>query len=96
MAGQAWVDWAFMLGTGLVGAALVLGVAARPAALGAVLLMGPLWLASMPLENNPVVDEHLVYAVLAVALAAARAGDRLGLGRWWRSLPPVAGRRWLA
>jgi thiosulfate dehydrogenase [quinone] large subunit len=94
MAGQAWVDWAFMVGMLLVGAALILGVAMRLAALGAVLLMGALWLASMPLENNPLVDEHLVYALTAVALAAARAGDTLGLGRAWRSLDLTPG--WLA
>ena len=90
LSGHAWVDWGFMLGMLLVGLALVLGVGLRLAALGAVLLMGGLWLSSLPLENNPVVDEHLVYAAAAVALAATRAGDTLGLGRL------VQGRKWLA
>jgi thiosulfate dehydrogenase (quinone) large subunit len=96
MAGQAWVDWSFMLGMGLVGAALVLGVGLRLAAVGAVALMGTLYLSSLPLENNPVVDEHLIYAVLAVALASIRAGDTLGAGRWWSSLAVVRNNRWLA
>jgi len=94
MAGQAWVDWSFMLGMLLVGVALVLGVALWPAAVGAAALMGALWLSSLPLENNPVVDEHLVYIAAAVALAATRAGDTLGLGRWSAGVKGVS--RWLA
>jgi len=92
IAGQAWVDWAFMLGMLSVGTALILGVALRPAAVGAVALMGSLWLTSIPVENNPVVDEHVIYGALAVALAATRAGDTFGAGRVWSALPVV--RRW--
>jgi thiosulfate dehydrogenase [quinone] large subunit len=95
LSGQAWVDWAFMLGMGLVGTALVLGLGMRLAAVGAVALMGSLYLTSLPLENNPVVDEHLLYAVLAVALAAVRAGHALGLGGVWASLPAVRRTPWL-
>jgi thiosulfate dehydrogenase [quinone] large subunit len=94
MAGQAWVDWSFMLGMLLVGTALVLGVALWPAAVGATALMGMLWLSALPLENNPAVDDHLVYIAAAVALAATRAGDTLGLGRVVARLKGVPG--WLA
>jgi thiosulfate dehydrogenase (quinone) large subunit len=93
--GQAWVDWAFMLGMALVGLELVLGVGMRLAAGGAVALMGTLYVTSLPLENNPVVDEHLIYAVLAVGLAAARAGHVLGAGRHWCAVPLVRRHRWL-
>lgn len=96
MVGQAWVDWAFMLGLLLVGGALMLGIALRLAALGATLLTGSMWLASLPLQNNPVVDEHVIYASLAVTLAATRAGHTLGLGRQWASLNLFPGWRWLA
>ena len=95
MAGQAWVDWAFMLGMALVGLALIAGVALRPAAVGAICLMGSLYLTSLPLENNPIVDEHMMYAALAVALASVRAGDVLGAGRWWAAMPAVRRSRWL-
>jgi thiosulfate dehydrogenase [quinone] large subunit len=96
MAGQAWVDWLFMLGMLLVGGALVLGIAMRLAAMGATLLMGSLWLASLPLENNPVVDEHVVYAATAITLALTQAGHTLGLGSRWASLRLFPGWRWLA
>lgn len=96
MAGQTWVDWSFMLGMLLVGVALLLGIALWAAAVGAVALMGMLWLTSLPLENNPAVDEHLIYAALAVVLATTRAGDRFGAGRAWSRLPLVRGNAWLA
>jgi thiosulfate dehydrogenase (quinone) large subunit len=95
LAGQTWVDWMFMLGMGLVGMALILGVAIRLAAAGAVALMGSLYLTSIPLENNPFVDEHLIYGTLAVVLAAVSAGDTLGAGRIWARLPIVRRSPWL-
>ena len=87
MAGQPWVDWMFMLGMGLVGMALILGVAMRLAAVGAVALMGSLYLTSVPLEDNPLIDEHLMYGTLAVVLMLMRAGDVLGAGRLWARTP---------
>jgi thiosulfate dehydrogenase (quinone) large subunit len=95
MAGQAWVDWLFMLGMGLVGMALILGVAMRLAAVGAVALMGSLYLTSLPLENNPLIDEHLMYGTLAVVLALAGAGDVLGAGRLWARTPMARKVSWL-
>lgn len=83
MSGQAWADWLFMLGMGGVGAALILGIGLRVAALAAFALMGMLWLSSLPLSNNPFLDQHLIYLVTAIVLAATRSGDTLGLGRWW-------------
>jgi thiosulfate dehydrogenase [quinone] large subunit len=76
LAGNAVVDWLFMLGLLGIGLALAL----------VMLLM---WLASLPLENNPFVDYHLVNAVLFVGLAAYLAGDTAGLGKWWARLPLV-------
>jgi thiosulfate dehydrogenase [quinone] large subunit len=89
LTGQGWVDWLFMLGLLGIGTALVLGVALRVTAACAVVLLGFLWLSVLPLENNPAVDEHVVYAMVIVWLAAVNAGDTLGLGRWWSRLPLV-------
>lgn len=83
MSGQVWADWLYMIGMGGLGVSLVLGIGMRVAALGGVALLGMLWLSSLPLANNPFMDEHLVYLVTAIALTAARAGDTLGLGRIW-------------
>ncbi|WP_109505206.1 hypothetical protein [Nocardioides speluncae] len=95
LAGQAWVDWAYMVGMALVGTSLILGITMRLAAVGTVCLMGAVYVASLPLEHNPVVDKHLVYAGSAITLALVGAGRSLGLGRWWTALPPVRKLRWL-
>jgi thiosulfate dehydrogenase (quinone) large subunit len=83
LAGAAWADWLFMIGLLAIGTALVLGIGMRIAAATGALLLVFMWMASLPLENNLFVDEHLVYAVVLVGIAAAHAGDTLGAGRMW-------------
>ena len=34
-------------------------------------------------EHNPILDEHIVYAIIMLALASAGAGRYLGLGKVW-------------
>nr|WP_055509273.1 DoxX family membrane protein [Nonomuraea pusilla] len=80
LAGQAWVDWLFMLGLLGIGAALVLGVGTRIAAVAGPLMLALMWAAELPLANNPFMDEHIVYAIVLVGLAMANAGATLGLG----------------
>jgi thiosulfate dehydrogenase [quinone] large subunit len=89
MAGQAWADWLFMAGLAGIGLALMAGVAMRIAAVSGALMLVFMWMASLPLENNPFMDDHLVYAVVLIALALANAGDTLGLGRIWSKLNVV-------
>lgn len=101
IAGDAWVDWLFMLGLLALGVALVLGIATRLAAVGGVLLMALMWLAewhparftsagTATGSSNPLVDYHVIYAVVFVVLAVTAAGDRWGFGRAWRRLPFVS------
>lgn len=89
MAGNVLLDWLFMVALLGIGAALILGIGMRVAALSAVALLGFMWMAALPLENHPFMDDHLIYAMVAVGLAAQKAGDTLGLGRTWASLPIV-------
>jgi len=89
MAGNAVFDWLFMLGLLGIGTALALGIGMRIAAVSGALLLVLMWMASLPLDNNPLVDDHLINAVVLVALAAVSAGSTWGLGRWWASLPVV-------
>lgn len=82
-AGAAWADWLFMLGLLAIGGALMLGVGMRIAAAAGALLLVLMWAAALPPENNPFMDDHLVYALALVGLAMVHAGRTLGLGRWW-------------
>jgi thiosulfate dehydrogenase (quinone) large subunit len=83
LAGDTWVDWLFMLALLGIGLALTFGVGMRIAAASGALLYLMMWVASMPLENNPVVDDHLLGAVTMVVLATTLAGDTWGLGKQW-------------
>ncbi len=83
LAGAAWADWLFMIGLLAIGVALMLGIGIRIAAASGVLLLTFMWMASLPLDNNPFMDDHLVYAIVLIGLAAVHAGDTLGLGRIW-------------
>ncbi|WP_436702143.1 hypothetical protein [Nocardioides sp. BYT-33-1] len=83
IAGDAWADWLFMLGLLGIGLALTLGAGMRLAAITGAALYLLMWVASWPLANNPVLDEHVLGAVTLVALALTLAGDTWGVGRIW-------------
>ena len=83
MAGDTWVDWLFMIGLLGIGFALFTGIGMRIAAATGALLYMLMYAASLPLENNPVVDDHLVGIIVMAVLALGAAGTTWGLGRWW-------------
>jgi thiosulfate dehydrogenase [quinone] large subunit len=88
-AGAAWADWLFMIGLAGIGIALMLGIGMRIAAASGALLLVLMWTAVLPPENNPFMDDHLVYAGVLVLLALTAAGNTLGLGKVWARLPLV-------
>ncbi|MEP6648513.1 MAG: hypothetical protein ABJA74_01170 [Lapillicoccus sp.] len=88
-AGAAWADWLFMLGLLGIGLALMLGVAMRIAATAGVAMLVLMWSAVLPPATNPFMDEHIVYALVLVALALAGAGHTWGLGRAYDRLSMV-------
>lgn len=90
MAGAAWADWLFMTALLGIGTALVLGIGLRIAAVSGSALLVLMWAAVLPPENNPFMDDHLVYAMVLVVLALTSAGRTLGFGRRWEELPLVA------
>src|SRR6266487_1396758 len=78
IAGTGWANWPFMLGIGT-----------RIAAAAGAIMYLMMFAVVLPPENNPVVDDHIIGALVVVALALFAAGDTVGLGRWWRRLPFV-------
>lgn len=91
LAGQAWVDWLFMLGLLGIGTALVLGIGTRIAAATGTIMLVLMWAAELPLANNPFMDDHIIYAIVLIGLALANAGTTLGLG----NLPIFKQTAWL-
>jgi len=88
-AGASWANWGFMVGLAGIGIALMLGIGMRIAAGSGVAMLIMMWSAVLPPENNPFMDDHLVYAIVLVLLAGLGAGRTLGLGSRWEQLPFV-------
>lgn len=95
LAGQTVVNLLFMLGLLGVGVAVILGIGMRVAAGSGALMMIFMWMASLPLSSNPVLDDHIIYALVLIGLAASNAGDTFGLGRLWSRTALVRSLPWL-
>jgi thiosulfate dehydrogenase [quinone] large subunit len=95
IAGQGWADWLFMIGLCGIGLALILGIGVWIAAVTGTLLLGMMWLAALPIASNPFVDDHVIYALVILAVAFSGEGLRYGLGNWWRNLGLVERLPWL-
>jgi thiosulfate dehydrogenase [quinone] large subunit len=89
LAGQAWVDWLFMAGLLGIGLTLLLGVGMRIGTAAGALMYAFMYTASLPLENNPVVDDHLIGIIVMAVLALGAAGTTWGFGRAWNETPLV-------
>jgi thiosulfate dehydrogenase (quinone) large subunit len=106
IAGAAWADWLFMLGLAGIAIALVTGAGMRIAAITGGVLLLFMWVAEWPLDRhtsageltrstNPIIDDHLIYAIILVLLAALNAGIVWGVGKRWANLGFVRANRWL-
>jgi thiosulfate dehydrogenase [quinone] large subunit len=105
-AGAWWADWLFMLGLAGIGLALVLGIGLRIAAVAGTVMMLLMWAAEWPLDRftdageptmstNPVLDYHVLYALVMIWLAISAAGVTWGLGKQWAKLGIVERNPWL-
>lgn len=96
LAGSVVVDYLFMFGLLGVGLALMLGIARKITTLSGTLLLFLMWLALLPPENNPILDEHIIYIFALQLLLQLRSGEVFGLAKWWENTPPVKKYHWLA
>jgi thiosulfate dehydrogenase (quinone) large subunit len=95
LAGTAFADGLFMVALLAIGGALILGIGMRLAAAGGALLTVMMWTVVLPPDNNPFLDDHLIYAAVLIVLALLGAGNTLGLGRMWAATPLVRRATWL-
>jgi thiosulfate dehydrogenase [quinone] large subunit len=83
IAGEAWVNWAFMLGLLFIGITVTFGIAIRlGAAAGAVMYL-LMWSVALLPTTNPLIDDHVLGAATMVVLGLALAGDTWGFGLPW-------------
>lgn len=96
IAGNVFIDWIFMIGILFIGSALILGVGTKIATYSGSLLFFFMWIAVLPPEHNPLIDEHIIYILALFVLERFNAGDYLGFGRKWKKLKFVKRNKWLA
>lgn len=90
IAGEAWVNWAFMLGLLFIGVTLTFGIALRIGAAAGLVMYLLMWTVALLPATNPVIDDHILGAVSMAVLGLTLAGDTWGLGRRWSRQPLVA------
>ena len=96
IAGAGVVNVLFMVGLLAIGVALLLGIAMWPACIAGATMLMLMWTASLPPENNLFMDDHIIYALVLIGLAAVGAGKTLGLGERWARTAVVQRYSWLA
>lgn len=84
LAGLAWVDWLFMLGLLVAGVGLILGIFVRLASLTGITLMLLMWSALLWPANTPLLDEHIIYALVLFGVALVDENQVWGMRSWWR------------
>ncbi|HZJ51747.1 MAG TPA: hypothetical protein VFF07_13095 [Actinomycetota bacterium] len=85
LAGSSWVEWAYMLSMVAIGLGLILGIGTRLAAIGGIMWMAVFYTATALFpENNPLIDYHVIEAVVLAGIAYVGAGRWLGFGNHWR------------
>ena len=89
IAGAGWADWLFMIGLLTIGVALILGVFMNLASAAGALLLLMMWTVVLPPDSNPIIDDHIIYALTLGVLACLGAGRFLGLGSRWEQTPIV-------
>jgi len=90
LVGSTLIEWVYMASMAAIGIALILGIATRLAAGAGIVWMVLFYTASaLSPENNPFLDDHVVYAIVLAGIALIGGGRHLGLGRQWERLSLV-------
>ena len=95
LAGNILVDWLFMLGLFGVGLAFLLGIAMRAAAVAGALMMFLIYLAVLWPEHNPMIDEHVIYALVLLGIGFSDLGREFSLSKWLQNTWLVKKFNWL-
>ena len=83
LASSNFVAWLFMIGLLLVGITMILGILMNLSAIAGCLMLFLMWLSLIPPANNPFLDEHWFEAIALISAAVTKAGNHIGLGKWW-------------
>jgi thiosulfate dehydrogenase (quinone) large subunit len=95
IAGNVFVDWIFMIGLLGIGIGLIFGIAMKLTTYSGATLLFLMWTAQILPSNNPIIDDHIVYAIALLVLHYWNGGTYFGLHDKWKSLRIVQKNKWL-
>ena len=87
LAGSGFVDWLFMIGLLLIGLSLILGIGRKISGYAGALMMFLMWLAVLPPEHHPFLDEHIIYALILIFLAHTKT--KISFAKRWSKIKIV-------
>jgi len=93
MAGSLTVDILFMTGLFFIGLFLILGIMKKATTHAGVTLMILMWLATLFPVNNPIIDDHIIYALILLYLGTQKW--TFSLEKKWLKLKYVKKRSYL-
>ncbi len=86
LAGSGLVDWLFMLGLLFVGVTLTLGIMVRLGGWAGIVMLLLMYLAvGLPPVNNPVLDDHIIYALVILLIIWGDGQRYFGFGNAWHN-----------
>lgn len=95
LAGNAMIDWLFMLGLLGIGLGLTLGIAMKVAVASGVAMLMLMYLAAIPPEHHPFLDDHVIYSIVLVGLLLVNDKQAFGMSGWWKKQKLVKQNSWL-
>lgn len=84
LAGNALIDFMLMFGLLAVGATMILGIASKLSTIGFVIMCILMYTLNMPPSDNPLVDYHILYAVVGLVIYYLDGYCSLGLESKWK------------
>lgn len=84
LSGNVVVDLLFMSGLLLTGLSLLLGIGIRVASCAGSLMMFLIYLSLFPPENNPLIDEHIIYILVLYGIAVKSEKQSFGFADKWK------------
>jgi len=79
LAGVPAVDWLFMIGLLFIGLTFLFNKFVKWGAIAGIIMLVLMWLALLLPENNPIIDDHIIYALVLALLAIKSKRGELSL-----------------
>lgn len=83
LASSSTIDLLFMAGLFGIGVGLILGIGVKLSTISGMLMMALMWSAALWPDNNPILDDHIVYLLVLAGLYYSNSAQKWGLRSWW-------------